>query len=219
MIYWIAKIYKNNTTQEYYYVIIGNQNKVLFTSAKYQSLSSCENAIATLKNSLKSNNLLFKINNVIDSEKFYFVVFKANDNDEKQGTFIGNSPYYINKQQCNEALDSFKNIMCNSGQIIYPETRNDNQNTVRRPVVNTNDNNNISPNTKEDDEVIPIDPRIMDYMFSLDGVGFDNNGYALSENPTEAKQWEHPQSVFWSNDVLREQYLKIVLKLGDSYEK
>ena len=102
--------------------------------------------------------------------------------------------------------------MNNKGEIIDTTAATDVYYDVEQMTLN---NINTTQSTVE----IPFDPNIMNYMFSLDGVGFDNSNNALQENPTDIKQWEHNDSIFWSNEVLREQFLNIILKLGDNYEK
>ena len=116
--------------------------------------------------------------------------------DVKAANYVsfGKSTVFYSENECREALKQFVEFMQKTGSILY------NKNEM-----------NIGE--------LPVDPRIMDYMFSLDGMGFDENGNAISENPTKVKQWEHPDSVFWSNHVIREKYLNVVLKLEGTNEK
>lgn len=61
--------------------------------------------------------------------------------------------------------------------------------------------------------LLPISSHVIDYMFSLDGIGFDAQQNPLEDNPTNIKQWENPNSIFWSNVKLRENFLKPILHM------
>ncbi|SHL07106.1 hypothetical protein SAMN05720764_10768 [Fibrobacter sp. UWH5] len=58
----------------------------------------------------------------------------------------------------------------------------------------------------------PITPKIIDYMYSLDGREPNT-----SANPTEYKQWENQEFVFWRNEKLREFFKKFIV--GEKNEK
>ena len=107
---------------------------------------------------------------------------------------LGKSTVFSSEKECVDARDQFVEFMQKPGSIVLDE------------------------NGLYIDE-LPVDCKIMDYMFSLDGMGFDRKGNASDDNPTDVKQWEHPDSVFWSNDVIREEYLKVVSKLEGEDEK
>ncbi len=107
---------------------------------------------------------------------------------------FGKSTIFHSEKECMDARDQFVEFMQKSDSIIL-------------------DDNGVYI------DELPIDCRIMDYMFSLDGKGFDREGNGIEENPTDVKQWEHPNSVLWGNEVIRENYLKVVLRLEGEDEK
>lgn len=74
---------------------------------------------------------------------------------------------------------------------------------------------------------IPIDSKIMNWLFSLDGVGFEKvpNGipnYPLEIlkptkcNPTKKMQWENEKFIFWNNDNLRDNFFKKIMDFEES---
>ena len=84
---------------------------------------------------------------------------------------------------CNKEYETLKNAMKASGRIVNQK------------------------------EVLPIDPKIMDFLFSLDGCGFDENGQAAATNPAQVKQWENPEFMLWNNDIVREKFFKRFFQL------
>ncbi len=70
------------------------------------------------------------------------------------------------------------------------------------------------PNTAGKNNEIGLDSGIIDYMFSLDGVGMDTKTKkARPENPTKYKQWQDNRFLFWDSNILREKFLKPFFKL------
>ena len=107
---------------------------------------------------------------------------------------LGKSTVFYSEQECRDALSRFVDFMQQPGSIL-----------AEKKEMNTDE--------------LPLDPRIMNYMFSLDGKGFDKDGNVLPDNPTGIKQWEHPKSVLWSNTVIREKYHNVILKLEGANEE
>lgn len=64
--------------------------------------------------------------------------------------------------------------------------------------------------------VIPVDPAILNYMMSLDGVGFDQENHPiLSINNASKPQWENRDNYFWSNEKLRKNFFEPVCLLEE----
>lgn len=64
--------------------------------------------------------------------------------------------------------------------------------------------------------MIPIDPKIMSFLFSLDGVGFDKDGNPILDvNDPSAKQWEYKDNVLWKDAEIREKILKPLLMIKE----
>ncbi len=185
--YNVAYIKRNTAKNTYYYVVAGRNQVTYFTSVEYTSIDECKRDFALMQSKVKKfGDKCISIHRLQKGITFYFTVNKT------EKIKFGSSPVYTQIRHIKYFVEAFIDIM--KGKVI---------------LINKND-------MQEDNVVLnPIDPRVISYMFSLDGVGFDNNGKELKENPTQVKQWEHPHSPFWSDNNVRENFLKAVLKLEE----
>lgn len=206
MVKWKAIIEKNKLRPGYYTHIYDENDSQLLYFPRCENVQECLSLIYELNISNKNNNLVYTTENS-ENNKIIFSVY-SKDTFKEFGFAILDSDMTDPKNYFN----LFVSILNNKGEIIDTTAATDVYYDVEQMTLN---NINTTQSTVE----IPFDPNIMNYMFSLDGVGFDNSNNALQENPTDIKQWEHNDSIFWSNKVLREQFLNIILKLGDNYEK
>ena len=62
-------------------------------------------------------------------------------------------------------------------------------------------------------DVLPMDPKIIDFLFSLDGCGFKKDGTASEYNPARVKQWENPQFIMWENNNIKEKFFRKFFQL------
>lgn len=62
-------------------------------------------------------------------------------------------------------------------------------------------------------EFLPMDPKIIDFLFSLDGRGFKSDGKAAKSNPAKVKQWANPRFIMWGNDAVREGFFRRFFEL------
>ena len=107
------------------------------------------------------------------------------------GKEIGTTISCENKIKCEQKKDQFMNFIKNSQYKIY----------------------NLAENMKKEDS-LKLDSSIIDYMFSLDGMGMKKNGEPDSQNPTNFHQWENPNSIFYSDSELREKFLIPLFRLN-----
>ncbi|MBO4291051.1 MAG: hypothetical protein J5898_04010 [Lachnospiraceae bacterium] len=52
-------------------------------------------------------------------------------------------------------------------------------------------------------EGLPLDPKVISFLFSLDGCGYMD----WQNNPALKKPWENPQFRFWRNPLIRKRFL------------
>ena len=120
----------------------------------------------------------------VTSKLYFYKVFY-------DGKEIGTTISCENKTKCEQKKDQFMNFIKNSQYKIH----------------------NLAENIKKEDS-LKLDSSIIDYMFSLDGMGMKKNGEPDSQNPTNFHQWENPNSIFYSDSELREKFLMPLFRLN-----
>lgn len=241
---WIAMVKQKTGGTSFYFCVYDYKGNALFESDEYKDAASCEQGVWDLRNEIIDKDAAISLNNRNYTDKIFRetdllgrinrarllrssrVKFKPKNRavsknknakieidsfkiDAKQSGLEvkGKKELKINKTRLGLllkdkgsqiTLDRFRTVFRESGQVVFCSVEEKKPNYV----------------------YFPVTPKVIDYMYSLDGRGkivMDDVVFQDTSNPTSFKQWQDNQNLFWDNTKIREFFNDVIV--GEKNEK
>ena len=235
---WIALVKQKTGGNSFYFCIYDYKGNALFESDDYKDAASCEQGVWDLRSEIVDKDEAEKLNQRNYTDKIFRetdllgrinrakllrssrVKIKPKNSAvaKKKNAKIEVDGYKIDVKQSNLVLKSKRELRVNKTRLGVLQKSNSLQISL----------DNFKSVFRESGQIVlclpaankttyvysPVTPKVIDYMYSLDGRGKivrDDVEFQDTSNPTTFKQWQDDQNLFWDNAKIRDFFKDVIV--------